>query len=39
MVNLKRYNGSCNSLNDLSGEICVPNKTSVKMIIYGIPFL
>ena len=27
MVNLERCNGSCNSLNDPSGRICVANKT------------
>ena len=26
MVNLNRCNGSCNSLNDTSNKICVPNK-------------
>ena len=27
MVNLGRCNGSCNTLNDLSSRIYVPNKT------------
>ena len=27
MVHLDRYNGSCNSFNDCSDKICVPNKT------------
>ena len=27
MVNLARCNGSCNTLDDLSSRICVPNKT------------
>ena len=26
-VNLDRFNGSCNTLNDTSGKICFPNKT------------
>ena len=26
-VNLDRYMGSCNTLNDLSNNVCVPNKT------------
>ena len=27
MVNLDRYNGSCNTLDDTSNRICVPNET------------
>ena len=27
MVHLDRYNGSCNSFNDCSDKICVPNQT------------
>ena len=27
MVNLDRCNGICNTFNDLSNRICVPNKT------------
>ena len=26
-VNLDRYVGSCNTLNELSNKVCVPNKT------------
>ena len=26
-VNLDKFIGSCNTLNDLSDEVCVPNKT------------
>ena len=40
-VNLERYIGICNTLNDLSKKVCVPNKTkklnlSVFNIITGI---
>ena len=28
MVNLDRCAGSCNTLNDLSNKLCVPNKTA-----------
>ena len=40
-VNLERYIGTCNTLNDLSKKVCVPNKTkklnlSVFNIITGI---
>ena len=28
-VKLDRYVGSCNTLNDLSSKVCVPNKTEV----------
>ena len=40
-VNLERYAGNCNTLNDLSIKVCVPNKTedlnlSVLNIIIGI---
>ena len=28
-VKLDRYAGSCNTLNDLSSKVCVPNKTEV----------
>ena len=27
LVKLDRYSGSCNTLNDLSNKVCVPNKT------------
>ena len=27
MVNVDRFDGSCNALNDLSNKVCVPNKT------------
>ena len=27
MVKLNRCVGSCNTLNDLSGKVCVPNKS------------
>ena len=27
MVNLDKFNGRCNTLDDLSSRICVPNKT------------
>ena len=27
MVNLDKYVGSCNTLNDLPNKVCVPNKT------------
>ena len=27
MISLQKYNGSCNAVNDLSTNICVPNKT------------
>ena len=41
MVKLDRYVGSCNTLNDLSKKVCVPNKTedldlSMLNIITGI---
>ena len=41
VVKLDRYVGSCNTLNDLSNKVCVPNKTenlnlSVFSIITGI---
>ena len=41
VVNLERCAGNCNSLNDLSIKVCVPNKTedlnlSVLNIIIGI---
>ena len=29
MVNSDRCNGSCNTINDISGRICVSNKTEV----------
>ena len=28
MVGLDKYSESCNSVDDLSGKICVPNKTN-----------
>ena len=31
-VKLDRCVGSCNTLNDLSNKVCVPNKTVFKMI-------
>ena len=41
LVKLDRYVGSCNTLNDLSNKVCVPNKTedlnlSVFNMITGI---
>ena len=27
LVNLDRYVGSCNAINELSNKVCVPNKT------------
>ena len=29
-VELDRYVGTCNTLNDLSNKVCVPNKTRFK---------
>ena len=28
VVNLDRYVGDCNTLNDLSSKVCVPNKSN-----------
>ena len=37
MVNLERYNGSCNTPNDPSNEIYVPNKTEdVNLSIFNM---
>ena len=37
MVNLHRYNGCCDTLDDISGRICVPDKTEdVNLIVFYI---
>ena len=33
IVSLDTYNGSCNSGNDLSLKICVPNKTKLNVTL------
>ena len=35
-VNLDKYTGICNTLNDLSNKVCVPNKTEHLNLITGI---
>ena len=34
-VNLDKYRGICNTLNDLSTKVCVPNKTEDLNLITG----
>ena len=36
-VNLDRYMGRCNTLNELSNRICVPNKTeNLNLIVFNL---
>ena len=35
-VKLDRCAGSCNTLNDLSNKICVPNKTDLNLSVFNI---
>ena len=36
MVSLDRRNGSCNTLDDLSSRICVPNKEDVNSNVFNM---
>ena len=37
VVKLDRYVGSCNTLNDLSNKVCIPNKTEdLYLILFNI---